>query len=246
VISTDMPLFVMANVYYPLKKQIIGPTSNRRSPETFLVSSEVLDFDSQELAAAGVVATEKRERLIEASFDSWQDWYRLEIRNDHHRQCATRKVKDPKWRGPDGARLAIDVLDPGGGELSVRFEWNSWGAYRGMRKGSYYASKSLAKSDAWQTVKIGLDDLLPMDERSRKGLRSWRYMTELGIVAMVRTRKNGKSVVLAGAPWPRTRRLKNLRWIGGTYPDEWILPGTKISEEELRRVFPEADDKSVR
>jgi hypothetical protein len=45
-------------------------------------------------------------------------------------------------------------------------------------------------------------------------------MTELSIVAMVRTRKNGKAVVLAGAPWPAARKLKNLRWVGGTYPKD--------------------------
>jgi len=219
VISTEMPLLVMANAYYPLEKQIIGPVWNRRCPETFLVSSKGLDFDPRDLEAAGVVATDTSERLIEADFDTvfntWQDWYRLEIGNDEHRQCVTRKIKDPKWRGPDGAKLAIDVLDPSGGEFSVTFAMNSWGAYEGVNSGRYYASMPIAKSDGWQTVEIGLDDLVPMDERSPQGLRSWQYMTELGIVAMVRTRKNGEPVVLAGKPWPVTRKLKNLRWVGG-------------------------------
>lgn len=218
VISADVPLFVMANVYYPLEKQIIGPVWNRPSPKTFLVSSEGLDFDPRDLKAAGVVATDTPQRLIEATFDTWRDWYRLELRNDHHRQCVTRKIKDPKWRGPDGAKLAIDVLDPGGGEFAVTFVMNSWGAYEGMTNGRYYASKPLAKSDGWQTVEIGLEDLMPMDERSPQDVRSWRIMTELGIVAMVRTRRNGQSVVLAGGPWTATRRLKNLRWVGGEYP----------------------------
>jgi hypothetical protein len=30
--------------------------------------------------------------LIEASSDAGQDWYRLEIGSDRHRQCATRKI----------------------------------------------------------------------------------------------------------------------------------------------------------
>ena len=227
VISTDMPLFVMANVYYPLKKKITGPVWRRRSPKTFLVSSRALDFDPRDLQAAGVTATDTPERLIETTFDTWQDWYRLEIGNNHHRQCGTRKIKDPKWRGPDGAKLVVDVLDPGGGAFAVTFEMNSWGAYAGMKKGRYYASKPLAKSPRWQSVAIGLEDLTPLDKRSPKGLRSWRYMTELHIVAMVRTRKNGKPVVLAGGPWPATRKLKNLRWVGGTYPKESIMPGRR-------------------
>ncbi len=215
LISTDMPLLVMANVYYPLDKQIVGPVWNRRSPETFMVSSEGLDFDPKDLKAAGVVATDTPERLIEADFDTWQDWYRLEIRNDQHRQCVTRKIKDPKWRGPDDAKLVIDILEPNGGELAVTFEMNSWGAYEGVKGGRYYACQPLVRSDNWQTVEIGLEDLVPMDERSRKGVRTWRYMTELGIVAMVRTRQNGKPVVLAGGPWSKDRKLKDLRWVGG-------------------------------
>ncbi|MFP6675049.1 MAG: hypothetical protein VB878_08225, partial [Pirellulaceae bacterium] len=130
-----MPLFVMANVYYPLKKQIVGPAWNRRSPETFMVSSRSLDFDPSVLKAAGVAATERPDRLIEAEFATWQDWYRLDLRNDQHRQCITRKIKAPKWRGPDGGKLVIDVLEPQGGELAMTFEMNSWGAFDGLKKG---------------------------------------------------------------------------------------------------------------
>ncbi|NQU22734.1 MAG: acetylxylan esterase [Candidatus Nealsonbacteria bacterium] len=219
VIGTDMPLLVIANVYYPLEKQITGPAWSRLSPPTFLVSSESLDFDPKDLKAAGVVATDKPERLIEADFDTWQDWYRLEIGNNQHRQCVTRKIKDPKWRGPDGAKLVVDVLDPGGGQFAVTLEMNSWGAYAGQKHGSYYASKPLAESDDWQTVEIRLDDLVPMDERSPKTLQSWQHMTQLAIVAMVRTRQDGKPVVLAGGPWLPERRLRNLRWEGGAYPE---------------------------
>jgi len=215
VMSTDMPLFVMANVYYPLNKQITGPRWNRLSPETFLVSSEALDFDPADLKAAGVVATDEPDRLIEAAFDTWQDWYRLQAGNDQHRECVTRKIKDPKWQGPNGAKLAIDVLDPGGGELCMTFEMNAWGAFEGVPRGRYYASKPLAKSDDWQTVEIGLEDLVSFDESSPADLQNWQFMTQFGIVAMVRSRRNGQAVVLDGGPWTKDRKLKNLRWIGG-------------------------------
>ena len=245
VISTDMPLFVMANVYYPLKEKIIGPAWNRDSPETFMISSAGLDFDPRDLTAAGVVASDQPARLIEANFDTWQDWYRLQIENDQHRQCITRKIKDPKWRGPDSAVLAIDVLDPAGGEFAVTFAMNSWGAYEGTNKGQYYVTKPIAKSDEWQTLKIGLADLIPMDDRSPKGVRSWQTMTELGIVAMVRVKKNGNSDGLAGGPWPQQRKLKNLRWVGGEYPKTYRMPGRKISEQEHDKIFHAEIDKSI-
>jgi len=245
VISTRMPLFVMASVYYPLRTKIVGPRWNRHSPETFLVSSEALMFEPMELDLADVKATDSTERLIESDFENWQDWYRLEAGNDQHRQCLTRKIKDPKWRGPDGAALAVDVLDPAGGELAVVFKMNSWSAFKGMPAAEYYAVKPIARSNEWQTIEMTLNDLVPLDARSRQGLRTWQYMTELGIVAMVRTRQSGQSVVLAGAAWPQSRKLKNLRWTGGDYPEQFIMPGRKISPAEFDSIFDSEIRKSV-
>lgn len=245
VSSTDMPLFVMANVSYPLKKQIIGPRWNRQSPATFMISSVALDFEPADLRSANVQATDQRERMLQANFDRWQDWYRLEVGNNDHRQCGTRKLKDPKWRGPDGATLAIEVLDPVGGELALTFELNSWNAYAGMKSGHYYAAKKIAKSSEWQTIEIALDDLKPLDPQTPSGLRSWQYMTELGIVAHVRTRKNGESIVLAGSRWPAERQLRNLRWVGGEHPKEFPKPGTWISPADFSKIFRAEIDKSV-
>ena len=210
-----MPLFVMANVYYPLKKEIVGPRWARTSPETFLVSSWGFDFDPADLKKAGVKATDSTEPTIVADFDDWQDWYQLERGNPQHHQAVTRKIRDPKWRGPTDAKLAIDVLDREGGELALTFGVNQWNAYPGITKGDYYAAKPLAKSDDWQTIEFSLDDWMPIDDQSQKGQPSWQYITELGLVAKVRTRRNGKPVELAGSGWPQHRQLRNLRWVGG-------------------------------
>ena len=172
-------------------------------------------FDPAELRQAGVKATDATSRTIVADFDTWQDWYQLQRNNAEHRQAVTRKIKDPKWQGPDGARLAIDVLDAEGGELAVTFHVNGWNAYAGVKPGSYYATKPLATSVAWQTVEIHLEDLIPLDEDSPPAVRSWQHMTELGLVAKVRTRRDGKPVELAGMGWPEHRQLRNLRWLGG-------------------------------
>lgn len=245
IISTDMPLFVMANVYYPLKKQITGPRWARVSPETFVVSSWGLDFDPSQLQAAGVKVVDATDRTIVAEFDSWQDWYQLERRNPGHRQAVTRKIKDPKWRGPDGAKLAIDVLDAEGGEFAVTFGLNGWSAYAGMKQGDYFAAKPLVKSEKWQTLEFDVSDLVPLDERPPKGLRSWQYMTTLGIVAKVRRRQDGQQVEIAGTGWPEHRQFRNLRWIGGKYPASFVMPGQSISPEEYRRTFQSEIDKSV-
>ena len=246
ITSTKLPLFVIANVHYPLKKQIVGPPWNRTSPATFLVSSWQLDFDPDELAASGVRATDPPERMIVESFDDWQDWYQLNTNNPEHHQAVTRKVKDPKWRGPDGATLAIDVLPPSGGELVLTFGMAAWGCYAGVPQGNYFAAKPLAASTDWQTVQFSLGDLEPADDRTRNGLASWQYLTELGIVAAVRGREGGKEVVRAGGRWPQDRQFRNLRWEGGSQPENLLLPGAAISKTDFDRIFQQEIDTSVR
>lgn len=250
VTSLSLPLFVMANVHYPLNKSIVGPPWKRKSPETFLVSSWGHDFEPAQLKDAGVQITDQPQRQIQAEFpqhaEHWQDWYQLDRNNLGHRTAITRKIKDPKFRGPNGAKLAIDVRDPDGGEIAFTFTLNGWGAYGGVKKGQYFAAKPLAKTSDWQTVEVELKDLLPLDDKSTAGINTWQYMTELGLVAAVRKKiRGGKPEIIAGGKWPKTRQLKNLRWLGGTYPKTLILPGHSLSKEEYDKIFHQEIDKSV-
>lgn len=246
ITSTKLPLFVIANVHYPLEKPVAGPPWNTNSPPTFLVSSWQLDFDPDELVAAGVGASDPPERMIVAKFDDWQDWYQLNPENPHHHQAFTRKIKDPKWRGPDGATLAVDVLSPQGGELVLTFGMAAWNCYAGVPQGNYFATKPLQVSADWQTVEFAVADLEPLDDRTRKGLASWRYLTELGIVTAIRERKDGKEVVRAGGLWPQDRQFRNLRWVGGTESAEPLLPGKPISKDDFDKIFQQEIDDSIR
>lgn len=218
ITSTALPLFVIANVHYPLDQNIVGPPWNQQQPATYLVSSWQLDFDPVDLVAAGVQATDPPQRMIVEDFTGWHDWYQLNPSNPHHHEAVTRKVKDPKWRGPDGATLAVDVLSPQGGQLVLTFSMAAWSCYVGVPQGNYFAAKPLQVSTEWQTVEFKPADLEPLDDRTRKGLASWRYLTELGIVAAVREGKDGKEVVRAGGLWPQDRQFRNLRWVGGSDP----------------------------
>ena len=49
----------------------------------------------------------KSAKLIEDFAHGWRDCYRLNEDNRDHWQKWTRRITDPKWRGPDGAKLAI-------------------------------------------------------------------------------------------------------------------------------------------
>jgi hypothetical protein len=245
ITSTELPLFVIANVHYPLDRKIVGGPGEGQPPATYLVSSWQLDFEADELVAAGVRATDPPERMIVEDFGDWQDWYQLNPGNPHHHLAATRKIKDPKWRGPDGAKLAIDVLAPTGGDLALTFELAAWSCYAGVPQGRYLAVKPLVAIDEWQTVEVSLKDLEPLDDRSRKGLASWRYLTELAITAAVRTRENGKEVIRAGGEWPADRQFRRLRWVGGTQPEHLLLPGAAISKADFEHIFQQSIDESV-
>ena len=230
VTSTGMPLFVMSNVFYPLPKPLIGPPHLRKSPENFLVGSWEQVFEPKELQAAGVKETSGFDSMIQESFEDWGDWYKL-----GPKFAATRKLTDPKWMGPDGAELAVDVLDPEGGDFLVVFEVNQWSAYEGLKPGKYYALAPLQKSPDWQTVKIPLSEVKPVDPKTPP-ISGWQGITELTFTATEGPIKG---------TWPNARQFRNLRWEGGTHTKPPLMPGGNISEEEYKRLFQQNIDQSV-
>ena len=230
VTSTSMPLFVMGNVFYPLPKPLIGPPYLRKSPENFLVSSWEQVFEPKDLQAAGVKETSGFAPVIQETFEDWGDWYRL-----GPKFASTRKLTDPKWMAPDGAELAIDILDPEGGDFLVVFEVNQWSAYANLKTGKYYALVPLQKSPDWQTIKIPLSEVKPVDPKTPP-ISSWQGITELTLTA-------GEGTIKAA--WPDSRQFRNLRWEGGTHTKPPLMPGGNISEEEYKRLFQQSIDQSV-
>ncbi len=226
LLDTSLPLFVMANVEYK--------GSGKTSP--ILVSSWIETFEPAALKSAGVQATDKTSRIIQANFDNWNDWFRLGWDNPAHRSAGTRKLTDPKWRGPDGAALAIDVLDPDGGSLNMTFEVNKWQPYADVPQGSYSASAPLAKSTDWQTVTFQLSDLKPKDAKTPATINSWQGITDLGIAASVPGQQGH---------WADKRKLRNLRWVGGNYTSPVLFPGGTLSREAMEQLFQENIDESL-
>ena len=245
IISSAMPLFVMANVEYPQPRPLIGPPHLAKSPPTFLVSSWEKVFDPPALKVAGVKATDHPERMIQERFDDWGDWYRMSWKNTHHALAGTRKLTDPKWRGPDGASLSIDVKDSQGGNFLMTFDVNNWGAYANLKKSVYYCVKPLAKTDDWQTVTIALSDLKPRKAGISASPTSWQGITDLAIVAGIHRLLVAPKTILSGGTWPGKRQLRNLRWTGGSYTAPLLYPGGRLSVEEFQKIFQEDIDRSI-
>ena len=245
ILSTDMPLFVMANVEYPQPQKLIGSRHMGNSPDNFLVSTWETIIDPPALKTAGVSAIDRPDRIIQRSFDDWGDWYQVRWSNHQHAVAGTRKLTDPKWRGPDGATLSIDVKDPHGGYFLMAFDVNNWGAYPGLTKGGYYCVKALAKTEDWQTVTIKLSDLKPRSSGIPPYPKSWQGITELQIVAGLHRIPGEEKTILSGGTWPGKRELRNLQWIGGNYSSPLLYPGGKLSIEEFQKIFQADIDKSI-
>ncbi len=245
VMSAKRHLFIMANVYYELDHKLVGYRWSRKQPATFGISSEMLIIKPEELRNAGVKGEFKRERVIQASFNDYQDWYRLDWNNPAWWSASTRKIKDPVYVGPDGAELLLGAkVDH---DVTIFFELrnNNWGAYSGEKSGHYYAELDLKGSDEWQTVRAMVDDFKPVDSRTKQPLKNWRHITELSIRGRIRVEKDGKTVELGGR-WPAPRSFRNLRWEGGTYPKDVDVTGRKLSEPEFKRQFQKGIEDSLK
>jgi len=214
VLSAEQPLLVYANVSYKLNAAVIGERGST-PPETFIISTKEAIYLPEELKVAGVKATDKPSRMIDNFSRGWQDWYRLEWGNPHVWVAATRKLKDPKWRGPAGARLVFEVKCPKDNVIAVAVSLNDWGAFPGKPAGAYSARKPLTGSPDWQTVSIAPEEMLP-DKPNMPALTSWDTVTELSLKRSKYILKDGKEVEFGGADgWSAPREFRNLHWEGG-------------------------------
>ncbi|MEK6234176.1 MAG: hypothetical protein N2C14_05665, partial [Planctomycetales bacterium] len=252
VVSADQPLFIMANVYYPLKHKVVGYRWSK-TPETFGISSEMASVSPAELKQAGVRKHPERSRMVQEKFDDYQDWYQLSWANPNWWCAYTRKIKDPKYAGPDRAKLSLDVKVDRDATLFVDLQDNNWGAFPNQPRGQYYATLNLKGSEDWQTVAVSVGDFKPADDSTKHPLRNWRRVTELGLRGLMVVTQDGKRIELprkGDGPrrgWPEPRAFRNLRWVGGTYPagEKPLDPNAKMSDEARGKQFQQGIDDSL-
>ncbi|MFP6883853.1 MAG: acetylxylan esterase [Roseibacillus sp.] len=216
VFSTGQPLFVMANVYYRLDHKVVGYRWMKKPPGTFGVSSGMRSFTPEQLASSGVKGNGKQNPMIEEEFSDYQDWYRLDWKNPHWWSVWTRKVKDPGFAAPAGAKLLLDVKVEDDTTLFFVVKDNSWGAFPGIRRqGEFYARVDLKGSPAWQTLGVTPGDFKLLEGRQNYALQSWKHVTELGLRGRVVLPGEGRRIELpegSEVGWRSPRFFRNLRW----------------------------------
>ncbi|MBN8457140.1 MAG: acetylxylan esterase [Verrucomicrobia bacterium] len=220
VLTVNQPVFAYANVSYDLPRRYRdpSPSSGQSGRDTFAISSRVLSASPARLRAAGVKATDKPEMLIDDGARGWHDWYLLNWDHPPLWSAFTRKIKDTKWRGPDGAKLSFEIRTPTDNTLVVKFICNEWGVFDpGKPAIDYTVVKELKGASDWQTVTVSLSELVASDPRITAPLANWRTVAELCVSPNGETVKGGQTVKVNGKPWAGPRNIRNLRWEGGDF-----------------------------
>lgn len=247
ILAAGEPLFAYADVLYetPDAYRKIPTTPGVGPSETFALSSRVQALTGAQLTAAGIRPTAKRDRSIDPGTRDWQDWFRLTWGNPTLWTATTRKIKDPIWRGPDGARLAFEINPANDTILYVSLTRNAWGAF-GSGSGEYYASVPLKTAGEWTPVNLGLEDFHAVDPKKMQPLADWSTLTDLSLSAHISVVKDGVKVALPSIPWKNaaTVRIRNLRWVGGNYAGDAPV-AAELSETERTKAFNDAIKASL-
>ncbi len=201
----DEPLFVFANVYYRLSKD----QRHENDPETFAISVSHTAYPAA-IRDAKVKATEKPTRLIDDFARGFHDWYTLNINNRHHWLLATRKLADPRWEAPRGAKLSFEIEPTeASNTLAVELKTDSWRGYSGRSPDTWSALVPLAKTGR-QRVELAAN---AFTNPSGKTLDDWYGVTELIFQSGAKSKISSSSDL---APWSgEVPRFFELRWTGG-------------------------------
>lgn len=155
VTHTDEPLTAFANLIYEIEP-IKAPNHKYNGQSEMAVSSDYAYASPDDLQAAAVKASPIQTRVIDDFSAGLRDWGG-NLSNGHWWQIDTRKVSDPRYLGPKGAELVIEINSPVAGQkMGIQLERNFMEANN--REQVFYAFIDLPKQ-GWNTVRIKTGDL---------------------------------------------------------------------------------------
>jgi hypothetical protein len=201
VFSAEKPLWVYANVVYPLDEPVTGAGYyyGTYNATKFNLSSMVHIVSADELKAAEVKATLKPSLMIETFESSWEkEWFTYRPA-DWAR--TTHKVYDTRWTAPEGAKLALEVRCEQLNKFVVGLD-------------EHAAEVSLKGGPEWQRVVLSAADF---GNAAGETMGDWTGIKTLRLGAMERLQQevDGEQKVLElGAAWNGAGpEFRNLRWM---------------------------------
>ena len=246
LLDLSQPLFAYASVVYatPPEYRKIPQAPGVANTDTYFFSSRETWATPAQLKQAGGQTTDARERVIVADSADWGDWYALNYGNPELWSLHTRKVKDPKWRGPTGAKLRFEIAARADGRVAVKFVANEWGAFAPGPKAEYAALKTLSVKDGWAQVEVDLADLRPIGATKGK-LGDWDTLTEVGVTPNIPSElKTADMSAPKGWTGGFEPKIRNLRWEGGHYVATRQAPAT-LSDAERTKAFNDSIKASL-
>lgn len=178
--TLELPLFAFANVYHTLPHPVsLKPLGGFNEPVRELCLSSLLHrCEPQQLTESGILATAKPTALIDDFAHGLRDWYQLNAGNLTHLETWTRKVTDPLYRAPVGAKLQLVLRMPKANRIAIVLKQNEWRSYRGQRK-TFVCEREVPGADADQTLVLEAKDFALHDG----SLPTFDQADELGICA---------------------------------------------------------------
>ena len=216
VMDIDRPLYAFANVTYKLKptERVAG----YENTSAFAISSLLHKASPEELMKAGVKATDTNCLIIDDFRRGFHDWFVLSDNNPHHWVYSTRKITDPKWYGPDAAKLVVELKNHEDNKLIIVAYENEWRGYRGKRN-VYVAEVDLESSENWQEVILAARDFKQVrtrehDNIAKSGMLSkWNEIDRLEIRAYYDIYVGNKKTIIGDTKWKGLQPLlREIRW----------------------------------
>lgn len=199
--TTDKPLWVYANVRYPLETPVTGAGYYYRTytTQSFNVSSLLQTATPAELQAAKVQPTGQPALEIENFTGNWEkEWFTYKPAEWAR---TTNKLYDPKWKAPDeNAKLAFSVRAAEANQLVVLID-------------GYAAVVELTGGTHWQALTLSQNDFQQLNGES---LASWQGITQLKLCPKERLRPqrgDASKPRVVGKAWQGTKpEFRDLRW----------------------------------
>ncbi len=200
VSTTDKPLWVYANIVYPLEKPITGAGYYYGTyvAESFNISSLLKTATPEQLQTAEVIATLQPRLLISDFEGDWQnEWFSLK---PEQWARATHKLSDDVCKAPENAMLALDVQADQSNALVVLLD-------------DYGTEIQLQAGNKWKSIVLSPDDFKDAAGTSRQNWNNIRQL-KLSPAEHLRPRRGEKAELrLIGAQWKgQPPKFRNLRW----------------------------------
>jgi hypothetical protein len=164
VANTGKPLWVFANVLYPLEAPVAGAGYyySPYSATQFNLSSLMSIATPDQLQASEVKVSLRPSSMIETFAPGWQkEWFTYDLSGNWAR--STHKVYDEIWKAPAGAKLALDVRSTEANTMIIGLD-------------TYAAEVLLKGGPEWQSVLLRPNDFVDADGATLPG---WEGIREL-------------------------------------------------------------------